>query len=40
MSFGNRLMTIRKKKKVSQAEVEKHIGISGDAYGRYERGEV
>ncbi|MCE2397077.1 helix-turn-helix transcriptional regulator [Candidatus Poribacteria bacterium] len=40
MTFGERLMTVRKKKKLSQAEVGKEIGISGDAYGRYERGEV
>lgn len=40
MSFGERLMTVRKKKSLSQAETGKKIGISGDAYGRYERGEV
>ncbi|PHR42779.1 MAG: transcriptional regulator [Fluviicola sp.] len=40
MTFGERLMTVRKKKSLSQAETGKKIGISGDAYGRYERGEV
>lgn len=33
-------MTVRKKKSLSQAETGKKVGISGDAYGRYERGEV
>ena len=40
MTFGERLMTVRKRKDYSQAQVGKQIGISGDAYGRYERGEV
>lgn len=40
MTFGERLMTVRKKKSLSQAETGKKIRISGDAYGRYERGEV
>jgi len=40
MTFGERLITVRKKKKLSQAETGKKIGISGDAYGRYERSEV
>ncbi len=38
--FGERLMQIRKKKKLSQAEVGKLLEIDGDAYGRYERNEV
>lgn len=40
MTFGERLITVRKKKKLSQAETGKKIGISSDAYGRYEHGEV
>ncbi len=40
MTFGDRLTIVRKKKKLSQADVGKKIGISGDAYGRYERNEV
>lgn len=38
--FGERLTKIRKKKKISQAEVGKLLEIDGDAYGRYERNEV
>jgi len=38
--FGERLTLIRKKKKLSQAEVGKLLDIDGDAYGRYERNEV
>ena len=40
MTFGERLALVRKRKKLSQAEVGKLIGINGDAYGRYERSEV
>lgn len=40
MMFGERLTLIRKKKKLSQAEIGKLLGIDGDAYGRYERNEV
>lgn len=40
MTFGERLTLVRKRKKLSQAETGKKIGISGDAYGRYERNEV
>ena len=32
--FGERLTKIRKKRKLSQAEVGKLLGIDGDAYGR------
>jgi len=38
--FGERLTQIRKKKKLSQADVGKLLEIDGDAYGRYERNEV
>ena len=40
MSFGERLTIVRKRKRLSQADVGKLIGINGDAYGRYERNEV
>ncbi len=40
MTFGERLSLVRKRKKLSQAEVGKKIGINGDAIGRYERNEV
>lgn len=40
MTFGERLTLVRKRKNLSQAETGKRIGINGDAYGRYERGEV
>ncbi len=40
MTFGERLMLVRKKKNLSQSEVGKKIGINGDAVGRYERNEV
>lgn len=40
MTFGERLMQVRKKKNLSQSEVGKKININGDAVGRYERNEV
>jgi transcriptional regulator with XRE-family HTH domain len=40
MTFGERLILVRKKKKLSQADVGKKISINGDAVGRYERNEV
>jgi transcriptional regulator with XRE-family HTH domain len=40
MTFGERLTTVRKRKGLNQADIGKKIGINGDAYGRYERGEV
>ncbi len=40
MTFGERLVLVRKRKKLSQADVGKMISINGDAYGRYERSEV
>lgn len=40
MLFGDRLTQVRKKKKLSQSEIGKILGIDGDAYGRYERNEV
>ena len=38
--LGERLIQIRKQKKLSQADVGKMLDIDGDAYGRYERNEV
>lgn len=40
MTFGERLAIVRKRQKMSQADVGKIININGDAYGRYERDEV
>ncbi len=40
MTFGERLVLVRKRKKLSQADIGKLVGINGDAYGRYERNEV
>lgn len=40
MTFGERLAIVRKRRKMSQADVGKIININGDAYGRYERDEV
>jgi len=40
MTFGERLVIVRKRQKMSQADVGKIINVNGDAYGRYERDEV
>jgi transcriptional regulator with XRE-family HTH domain len=40
MDFGSNMMLIRKKKKLSQADLGKVIGTSGDVIGRYERGDI
>jgi len=40
MNFGQNLMLIRKQKKLSQADLEKIIGTSGDVIGRYKRGDI
>lgn len=40
MLFGERLLSIRKKKKVSQDELAKLIGVHAPVIGRYERNEV
>jgi len=40
MDFGDNMMLIRKKKKLSQAALGKAIGTSGDVIGRYERGDI
>ena len=40
MNFGDNMMLLRKKKKLSQAALGKLIGTSGDVVGRYERGDI
>ena len=37
MSFGKRLLEIRKSKKISQEQLADRIGTKGPAIGRYER---
>lgn len=40
MSFGKRLIEVRKSKKFSQDDVAKKVGVHGAVIGRYERDEV
>lgn len=40
MSFGNRLSTVRKDRKVSQGDLAAKAGIHINVIGRYERGEA
>ncbi len=40
MLFGERLLIIRKKKKISQEELAKKVGVHAPIIGRYERDEV
>lgn len=40
MDLGDNMMLTRKKKGLSQAELGKRIGTSGDVIGRYERGDI
>ena len=40
MSFGKRLLEIRKSKKLSQDGLAKQLGVHGAVIGRYERDEV
>ena len=40
MTFGSRVSSIRKQKKISQSELGKLAGISGDIVGKYERDEM
>jgi hypothetical protein len=35
MNFGDNMMLLRKKKKLSQSALGKMIGTSGDVIGRY-----
>lgn len=40
MVLGDNVMLLRKKKSLSQADLGKIIGTSGDVIGRYERGDI
>lgn len=40
MALADNMMLLRKKKGISQAELGKMIGTSGDVIGRYERGDI
>ncbi len=40
MSFGEQISKLRKRKKLSQNDLGKKAGTSGDLIGRYERNEV
>ena len=40
MELGDNMMLLRKKKGLSQADLGKIIGTSGDVIGRYERGDI
>lgn len=40
MELGDNMMLLRKKKGLSQADLGKLIGTSGDVIGRYERGDI
>jgi len=40
MSLGLKIASLRKKIKLSQADLGKKVGTSGDIIGRYERDEV
>ncbi len=40
MTFGSRVSHVRKEMKLSQAELGKIAGISGDIVGKYERDEM
>ena len=40
MSFGQRLLDARKKKRISQEELAKVLGTKGPVIGRYERDEA
>jgi transcriptional regulator with XRE-family HTH domain len=40
INFGDRLLEVRKGKKISQADLAQKIGVHGAVIGRYERNEV
>lgn len=40
MTFGQRMIELRKAKKLSQGDLGKKVGTWGDIIGRYERDEV
>jgi transcriptional regulator with XRE-family HTH domain len=40
MTFGEHITTLRKRKGISQSDLGKTVGTSGDIIGKYERDEV
>jgi transcriptional regulator with XRE-family HTH domain len=40
MTFGEHVVTLRKRKGISQGDLGKQVGTSGDIIGKYERDEV
>mgnify|MGYP001578021535 CR=1 FL=1 len=40
MTFGQKITSVRKQKKISQAELGKLSGVNGDIVGKYERDEM
>jgi transcriptional regulator with XRE-family HTH domain len=40
MTFGEHIVTLRKRKGISQNDLGKAVGTSGDIIGKYERDEV
>ena len=40
MDFGNKIVTLRKSKKLSREQLAKQVGTSGAIIGRYERNEI
>ncbi len=40
MNFGEKITIVRKKKKLSQAQLGKRSGVNGDIVGKYERNEM
>jgi transcriptional regulator with XRE-family HTH domain len=40
MTFGEHIATLRKRKSLSQSDLGKAVGTSGDIIGKYERDEV
>ena len=40
MTFGEQITALRKRKGLSQSELGKKVGTSGDIIGKYERNEV
>lgn len=40
MTFGVQVMNVRKRKGISQGDLGKQVGTSGDIIGKYERDEV
>lgn len=40
MTFGEKLTYARKQKKITQSELGKAVGTSGDIIGKYERDEI